>query len=519
MKQENNIEKLFQEAFENFEVNPPVSVKIEIDKQLGTKRNKPGWILWWSTIVILLLTGVVFAVVKGGFYNSSSDPGLTGSEQHATASKGHSKTNETNSDDQLTSEGDSENNQSELTSGSEPGKTEKQKAAAASDDKKTASEQSSSSKTKLKNRRAFSAKKKAATADKIKNEKTNGLTSGKKEPSGSAQKTPVKTTVLSDKSKSASKSSLKTTSKRGKNFSVKKKGPDSGNEGQSAAKGSKNEIREELPLSDEKQPKVVPVLKSEKENPAEKRAEPADSIANVVASADSTDKSETETSAVKPPKDDSKARNWMVEIYGGPRFGAKTSKTDFALKSANSYQIGLGFSRKLNLGPLKYLTLDGEYGGGKESYRQSTTTSSVFLAGIDSIPVLDTSMTDTLGYTYVNNYDTLNQTTELTNNAQITRFAFGLRTQFNFDLGSGFGVAVSPGYYYSRSKYQFSDSSSTSSSSQILLNLSLYYDWNRFRFRVGLDSRYELMGKNQHAYFDRRKSVLFTPQFGIGFKF
>jgi len=209
----------------------------------------------------------------------------------------------------------------------------------------------------------------------------------------------------------------------------------------------------------------------------------------------------------------------MVEIYGGPRFGAKTSKTDFALKSANSYQIGLGFSRRLNLGPLKYVTLDGEYGGGKESYRQSTTTSSVYFVSTDSIPVLDSTQTDTLYYVPFDNYDTLNQTTEVNNNAQITRFAFGLKAQFNFNLGSGFGVAVSPGYYYFRSKYKFSDSSGTSSSSQILLNLSLYYDWNRFRFRVGLDSRYELMGKNQNAYIDRRKSVLFSPQFGIGFKF
>ena len=88
----------------------------------------------------------------------------------------------------------------------------------------------------------------------------------------------------------------------------------------------------------------------------------------------------------------------MVEIYGGPRFGAKTSKTDFALKSANSYQIGLGFSRRLNLGPLKYVTLDGEYGGGKESYRQSTTTSSVYFVSTDSIPVLDSTQTDTLYY-------------------------------------------------------------------------------------------------------------------------
>jgi hypothetical protein len=264
-------------------------------------------------------------------------------------------------------------------------------------------------------------------------------------------------------------------------------------------------------------------LKSKEKSPQTK--EPADSVQKTdslaIAKTDSLVKPTEDAAKAKPSKNDSKARNWMVELYGGPRFGAKTSKTEFALKEAASYQIGLGFSRNLELGPLKYVTLDGEYGSGKESYKQNITTNSIYFVGIDSIPYFDT-ITDTIpaGYTYYNNYDTTISTIENTRNATITRFAFGLKAQFNFNLGAGFGLAVVPGYYYSMSKFKFSDSGSvSSSSSQILLGLGVYYDWNRFRFRIGLDTRYELMRKNENLFIDRRKSLLFLPQFGIAVKF
>ncbi|MGV3609717.1 MAG: hypothetical protein ACO1N0_02135 [Fluviicola sp.] len=526
MKQENNIEKLFQGAFDNFEVTPPVSVKMEIDKQLGKKKIKPRWIFWWSISIILLLTGGVFAVVNGGFYHSSSIPGLRASEQQQIASNRSSKTTEPDSNDPLTSEGVSGNNhpeskENEKPTGIDPANAGNQKvgSVAVKESEKVKPSPKNSLKNKPKKGTAFSVKKRFSPTSN--NGKMSRSASGKNEGSNSTNQTSNTKNGLSEKSGSDSKNGLKTKGKKRTAFIGKQKNTGGKTEEikpfVSEEKPAVIASSEKIGLSEkeEKQPEIIP-SKSGEEYIAEKKPQPADSITN--SAADSLEKNDNQD-PLTPPKKDSKVLNWMVEIYGGPRFGAKTSKTDFALKSANSYQIGLGFSRRLNLGPLKYVTLDGEYGGGKESYRQSTTTSSVYFVSTDSIPVLDSTQTDTLYYVPFDNYDTLNQTTEVNNSAQITRFAFGLKAQFNFNLGSGFGIAVSPGYYYSRSKYQFSDSSSTSSSSQILLNLSLYYDWNRFRFRVGLDSRYELMGKNQYAYFDRRKSVLFSPQFGVGFKF
>ena len=57
MKEENNIDRLFQDAFAGFEVTPPDSVKATIDQQIGSKR-KGGYWLFGSLAVILLLTTI-----------------------------------------------------------------------------------------------------------------------------------------------------------------------------------------------------------------------------------------------------------------------------------------------------------------------------------------------------------------------------------------------------------------------------------------------------------------------------
>ena len=521
MKEENNIEKLFQGAFENFEVTPPVSVKMEIDKQLGTKKIKRRWIFWWSTILVLLLAGTAFAVIKSGLVTSSGS-GLLASNPDSNT---HSKTDGNNAaettGDPVSAEVNQQNEQSELKDQKKAAaqmdqtNTGKQKASKRTGGKGSpamendgeseplSSAQKNSLKTNSKKRTTYSAKNGAADAQEESSKRSKQKAAQtQNKAAGSPKKKAIKTPLKK-----------KTAFSAGKNNSIAK------NEGLIGSEGNSDEVvaieKNQLPDAKDNQKEASPGSKPDKGEIGKAKTEPADSIADVAA-VDSILTPNNPGRVIPPSK-----RNWMIEIYGGPRFGVKTSKTDFTLKSADSYQIGLGFSRSVNLGPLKYVTLDGEYGAGKESYRQETTTSSVYFVGMDSIPILDTSMTDTLGYTYQNNYDTLNQTLEVNSNSQITRFAFGLKAQFNFNLGSGFGLAVSPGYYYSRSTFKFSDSSGTgsSSSSQILVSLSAYYDWNRFRFRVGLDSRYELMGKNQNAYIDRRKSILFSPQFGIAFKF
>jgi hypothetical protein len=505
MTEDNNINKLFRDVFENLEVTPPVSVKMEIDKQLGPKR-KFRFIFWWLPVLLLLLGGIAFAVIRKGSNESEikqvpavSQLNPTSVEQDHSSSdhSGVSSTESVSESGLNDGKQAAESKQSVQTSGTGSALREAKLAPGGTSQQRL---------TLKKGNTVRSNQKESVSEEKGRISNSGKITKNAK--SGQSAKGTKKAVHSVSKSGSGSK--------RINDASVDSK--QKLDSKQTNLSGSPQNAEQTDAESTEKENTVLPKdksVKNELSNPSQK----ADSSAT--AKTDSLAKSIDETSKVKPPKDEPKAKKWMVELYGGPRFGVKTSKTDFVLKEATSYQIGLGFSRNLELGPLKYITLDGEYGSGKESYKQNITTNTVYFVGIDSIPYFDT-ITDTVpaGYTYYNNYDTTTSTIENTRNSSIARFAFGLKAQFNFDLGSGFGLAVVPGYYYSLNKFKFSDSGSVSaSSSQILLGLGVYYDWNRFRFRIGLDTRYEIIRRNDNMLMDRRRSMLFNPQFGIAIKF
>lgn len=502
MMESNDLEKLFQDAFENFEVAPPVSAKPEIDNKLGMKRK--GWIVFLTVSILLLLLSVVTFLIlnvlahsnsaKHLFSSASQQVGLQ-SDQAIPVSSDFKEENARHKDEVNEEELEKSSLKEEKSFIKKRGKQELDERRSSS--KKQKQErieiQPGSLKTyRLKDDQVVidSRKPKKGLQDALKMAKRKEFLASSKKKKVGSNKSGI--SILP----------IVTPSADGQVFNKKEE---------------KQEIKaQEKTTAADENPKV-------EVSPGNDKELKKDSSATAVTT-DSLVKPAEDPAKVKPLNDASKAKNWMVELYGGPRFGAKTSKTEFALKEATSYQIGLGFSRRLELGPLKYVTLDGEYGSGRESYKQNVTSTSIYFVGIDSIPYFDTITGDTipLGYTYYNVYDTLTNTTENNTNAAITRFAFGLKAQFNFNLGAGFGLAVTPGYYYSISKYKFSNDTSGSrsiSSSQILLGLGVYYDWNRFRFRIGLDTRYELMSKNNNLFIDRRKSMLFTPQFGIAIKF
>ena len=100
-------------------------------------------------------------------------------------------------------------------------------------------------------------------------------------------------------------------------------------------------------------------------------------------------------------------------------------------------------------------------------------------------------------------------------------FSFGLTALLQFKLNNTFGFAVTPGFNYALTTYQFSDSLGKVklASTQLKLGLSAYYDWNRFRFSVGLDSKYSMLLNSDVLYLQQRKRLYFSPQIGIAIKF
>lgn len=483
MKEDHNIEKLFQDVFDQFEVTPPVSVKAGIDSQLG-KVRKRRFLFWWIALAVLFIGGIGFAI---------------STQQEA--------------------KGDPENRIS------------------ASDIESASPQEAPHAQPIARNTQAGTAPNTSPSHNGFKrNDSIVRKTASSDQPAQASRETsgerPIQTTskvVSNNVSKQQVKRSsgkVKHEKRSKKSFPVDKnqKGNQAAFSNGNTSKPAEQKVEEEpgeksLSAKAEKQQgtsqsdiRADSLVKTGTEtNPVQK-----DSVSDVASQPDPESKG-------KPGKEEEKKRHWMLEVSGGPRFGQNTSKTDLVLKDANSYQVGLGFSRNLDLGPLKYVTLSGEYGSGKGKYTSESQTQSVYYVGIDSIPYYDTITGAIIGYQVYNNYDTLTNTLQVQSGATITRIAFGLGTQFNFNLKNGFGIGLAPGYYYARNTFRFQDSSGVQnaavSGSQIQLNVSLYYDWNRFRFRVGLDSRYEWMGKSDHLFIDRRKSVLFLPQIGIGYKF
>ena len=65
MRETDDIERLFRESFEGFEITPPTSVKTGIDKELKSKRS----LVWWLSACIVVLATIASTLV---FLNRSA---------------------------------------------------------------------------------------------------------------------------------------------------------------------------------------------------------------------------------------------------------------------------------------------------------------------------------------------------------------------------------------------------------------------------------------------------------------
>jgi hypothetical protein len=186
------------------------------------------------------------------------------------------------------------------------------------------------------------------------------------------------------------------------------------------------------------------------------------------------------------------------------------------------YGVELGFGRQLFNDKQIYAGVDFDYGKsgeqlGEKSFVIDSTTVSI------SVPIYDTNNTDSIvGYLLVDStYAVTNEQHNLTN-ASIQRFGFGLYSQFPIYTGNNWGLLAQTGFRYGQVRYRLDDSLASSynlSSIQVRLGLFAYYDYRRFRFMAGLNSRFEQQLSAPNAYFDKRSRFLLAPQIGVAFKF
>lgn len=446
MKEENNIERLFQDAFEGFEVTPPPSVKVAIDQQIGGKRRGLGW-LFGVLIVVFLGTAATWVVFH---------------------------TNNTATTRQLAQTDVSEAN--------------------GTADKKVSSIQS------------------AAVAP---SSSSNATTSG----AGSQR-------IQSEVSHKWGKETFFNNSGTGKTIRPNQKN----------AKHKKNNRRTQKysnssgALSDGNVRGSAPYI-SEFIASTPKKNVPLDSseLSTVKPLAETTKDSTANTAigeASKPSKDEKQppvAYHWLVSINAGPSFGARTGSNGLSVDESKSFQLGGGIYRKVDLGSLTYAGVDLGYGKRTESYTTSIQVFDSIHYGIDSIPIYDSIVQDSvIGQNYFTTMDSIFSTKSGTGGSLVSSLSIGLSAQFNVSLKNNWGLSVTPAFNYALNTFKFEDATLGTvkvNSLQIKASLELYYDWRRLRFSAGINGRYEWIGTSSNPYLQDRKRWGITPMVGVGLKF
>jgi hypothetical protein len=485
MKEENNIDRLFQDAFAGFEVTPPDSVKAAIDQQIGSKR-KGGYWLFGSLAVILLLTTISWWFWPNAAQSTKATSPVIANEQvegsrtEASTQKDLSSAPSALKDQEHQSAKTTEpvNPSLDPERNIQPKNTETESGVASS------SERSAPVNKKQKNK---TYKTKPAKATK----QTTTYPNDPIAAINNAQAGTTKVNTLGDNSTQGSQQSNGTTQKPSDRIPVKPL--DSLDAPLAANNGSSTD----------------PV-----------KTNPADSSNGSVASNPAPNK--TTMNPAPAASSNNKTPRWNIYALGGPAYSMRGSSSSVEVYNKWGYGIEVGGGRQLFSDKQIFAGVDFDYGKSGEQFGEKITV-------IDSVHVIDTIMitdpqfpdsvigTQIIDTTYFNPVEQ-----QVITNASIQRFGFGINGQFPLYTGTNWGVLSQVGLRYGQVRYTLDDSLASQyklNSMQVRLGFFAYYDYRRFRFMAGLNSRYEYHLSATNAYFDKRSRILLAPQVGVAFKF
>lgn len=514
MKEENNIERLFQDTFEGFEMTPPPAVKSAIDKGIATKR---GGMSWFLSALIVLIIGSLFAwKFLSTTNNTSNHPQMAQTEQEDN--------------------GTAEDNVSEASSAA------------------VASVKSTDLSSKNAQKESLHVKETPSVRGKNEN---NQSTQKNDEVVLSSSKEKLNQTNQNAKNETNKQAYLKPKQKQ-TNTAVKTVKPYT-NPKKKQAKALKNRVVSPVQINENKEPNRSSnvtnpynvndgLAKNEISSPSSSSdnsssssttnnigiqkttSDTATSLANNNAKIDTTNATNPNSTVVnneqpnsnKPAdKNSNKSYNWMLALNGGPTFGSRAASEGLSIKEKAGYQFGIDVTRSFNTSLPLAVGLDFEYGSRKENYIQQIGIDSSYYF-LDSIPIYDSVFTDSIvGYQVFQNSDSTTFYSYINSGATVNRYAFGLSFPITVYQSNQFGVIVTPGFRYSLNTFVFNDGSPSLklASYHYKIGLDLYYDWQRFRFSAGLDSRFEQLSKNTNLFTRDRSRWMFVPSVGVGFKF
>ena len=484
MKEENNIDRLFQDAFAGFEVTPPDSVKATIDQQIGSKR-KGGYWLFGSLAVILLLSTISWLFWPNAAQSTKATTPVIANEQVEGSGTEASTRKELSSAPSALKDQEHQSADTKEPVGSfmDPERNVQPKNTETESGVTFSSERLAPMNKKQKNK-TYNIK--PAKATKLSSTYPNDPIAANNTQGGTA-----KVNTLGVNSTQGSQQSNGTTLKPSDRIPVKPL--DSLDAPLAANNGSSTD----------------PV-----------KTNPADSSNGAVASNPAPNK--TTMNPAPAASSNNKTPRWNIYALGGPAYGMRGSSSTVEAYNKWGYGIEVGGGRQLFSDKQIFAGVDFDYGKSEEQYGEKITV-------IDSVHVTDTILiydpvfpdsvigTQIIDTTYFNPVEQQVITT-----ASIQRFGFGINGQFPLYSGTNWGVLSQVGLRYGQVRYTLNDSLASQyklNSMQVRLGFFAYYDYRRFRFMAGLNSRYEYHLSAPNAYFDKRSRILLAPQVGVAFKF
>lgn len=531
MKEQNDIDQLFRDNFEDFSVTPPASLKQQIDANIKQPNKYKLWI-WLSVFALIFaLTGLTYFL-------------FTNETKHAfTPLAANSNSSPTSLDNKASS---NNSTLSAATSSAAPSTNDNANAATNTDSPTKTGTATSVSvtheyvKTRTEHKTEITSSKHEFSTQ---GPKKGTVTSTKKVKSTILTGNPIASTTSTSFSSSDTKQASKSTS-RSKTGRNAKKGASVNSTGDQSSKSSADGNTGEKSIVNTPDAASTPATKATTGSPTgsetaattkkDSLARPStevkkDSLPAITqAEKDSSNNAPKVDQNAGQPKQDKATianKNWLILLQGGTAFTTKYSYTQNAnenikTSSRPGFGVDLAFSRNINIGKLSYVGLNGGYSTYSNTNAYNFQNQQVYTPN-DSLPIYD-SVNNIIGYYYPTSDTTIVSNASSDFTTAVTVISFGLQAQFDFNLGKTIGLSLTPGFRYALNNMKNSDATLTNYKPQRLqfqLGLDLYYDWKQWRFIVGMNSRYLMNLKAPAFTYQERNRLQFMPQLGVGFKF
>ncbi len=499
MRDENNIEELFQSSFEDFEMTPPDSVKKGIDHAINGSRYRRVW--WVSLLIALIGGGALIAYLYVGSETPTQEQLAVKSATHPTetAQDASSSTHLSKMDQSSSTENNSTltDKNSNLQASIVAGSASKEQIDGV--EKKNSTQKSNQIGKANKEKKSVDANKATTLSHSIKS------SNKKKKSKGTTKKTKV-----GDSFFPSTDFSLSTEKKQTKV-----------DDGSVIDPLFTNDVASK---EDKKNQIVNPFSKTDSDS-LDKKKEIVESPEKELLAEKPSDSSETEISPIVKPTI-SKPNYWMASLYAGPQFGLNSKGND-PLRSI-SEKTGSRFSVELNRTLFRGygVTTGFGYGTNSESYRltQLSIIDSIYI-GQDSTPIYDMQFPDSIiGYNYFNSYSSDTTKTESTQLSQVRTIGIPLFVTRQFMFSEKWGLLVNAGAVFNFYKVTPGTSNGLAVptindlSINVAARLQLTYKFGNWMLSAGVNGGWDMKPALMYQGLDRKRYFL-TPQIGLHFTF